>query len=413
MTTAWRSGVAWLRRHPTAADGLLALVFSVAGLVSVYTTFELLRQDPAWDEPGLGWIVVTLLAVTLPLTFRRRYPLLVAVVVTGAFVAGRVLVNPGLPGVAAWEGVVTVWAIWVALYTAVVHGPRSRATVAVVAAVALVVMGEVVREIKFYEGGTFDDLPLNQGFLLAYNAVSVALPIALGIAVRGLREREQALAAQAAELRREREENARRAVLDERMRIARELHDVVAHHVSVMGVQAGAARRVMRRQPEQAEAALASIEASSRQAVLELQRLLGILRREGQDEDDALAPQPDLARLPELVAQAGGDDLRVELRVEGEPRPLPGTVELSAYRVIQEALTNTRKHARATRSTVRVAYGPSTLEVEVVDDGRVGAAPAAGGHGLIGMRERVRLHGGHLRTGPGPAAGSRCTRPSR
>ena len=132
------------------------------------------------------------------------------------------------------------------------------------------------------------------------------------------------------------------------MRIARELHDVVAHHVSVMGVQAGAARRVMRRQPEQAEAALASIEASSRQAVLELQRLLGILRREGQVDDDALTPQPDLARLPELVAQADGDDLRVELRVEGEPRPLPGTVELSAYRVVQEALTNTRKHARAT-----------------------------------------------------------------
>ena len=102
MTTAWRSGVAWLRRHPTAADGLLTLALSVAGLISVYTTFELLRQDPAWDEPGVGWIVVTLLAVTLPLTFRRRYPLLVAVVVTGAFVVGRVLVNPGLPGLAAW-----------------------------------------------------------------------------------------------------------------------------------------------------------------------------------------------------------------------------------------------------------------------------------------------------------------------
>ena len=192
-------------------------------------------------------------------------------------------------------------------------------------------------------------------------------------------------------------------MLDERVRIARELHDVVAHHVSVMGVQAGAARRVMRQQPEKAEEALASIEGSSRQAVLELQRLLGILRREGQD--DALAPQPDLARLPELVAQAGGDELTVELRVEGEPRPLPGTVELSAYRVIQEALTNTHKHARATHSTVRVAYGPSALEVEVVDDGRGGAAPAGGGHGLIGMRERVRLHGGHLRAGPRPGGG--------
>ena len=320
--------------------------------------------------------------------------------VTGAFVVGRVLVNPGLPGLAAWEGVVTVWAVWVALYTAVVHGPRSRATVAVVAAVALVVMGEVVREIKFYEGGIYDDLPLNQGFLLAYNAVSVALPIALGIAVRGLRERERALAAQAAELRREREENARRAVLDERVRIARELHDVVAHHVSVMGVQAGAARRVMRRQPEQAEEALASIEASSRQAVLELQRLLGILRREGQARTTRSPRSPTWRGCPSWWRRPAATTCAVELRVEGEPRPLPGTVELSAYRVIQEALTNTRKHARATRSTVRVAYGPSTLEVEVVDDGRGGAAPAGGGHGLIGMRERVRLHGGHLRAGP-------------
>jgi signal transduction histidine kinase len=403
MATAWRSGLAWLRRHPTAADGLLALAMSVAGLISVYTTFELLRQDPAWEEPGLGWIVVTLLAVTAPLALRRRYPLLVAVVVTAAFIVGRVLVNPGVPGLSAWDGVITTWSLWIALYSAVVHGPRTRATVAVVAAVAAAVMGEVLREVVFADGGTFDDLPFNRGFLLASNVVSIALPIALGIAVRGLRERERVLAQQAAELRREREENARRAVLDERVRIARELHDVVAHHVSVMGVQAGAARRVMRQQPDKAEEALASIESSSRQAVLELQRLLGILRRDGQD--DALDPQPDLGRLPELVARAGGDDLAVELRVDGEPRPLPGTVELSAYRVIQEALTNTRKHARATRSTVRVAYGTSALEVEVVDDGRGGAAPAAGGHGLIGMRERVRLHGGHLRAGPRPGGG--------
>jgi signal transduction histidine kinase len=229
------------------------------------------------------------------------------------------------------------------------------------------------------------------------------LPIALGLAVRGLRRRQVALTDQAVELRRQREENAQRAVLDERVRIARELHDVVAHHVSVMGIQAGAARSVMRKQPERAEEALTSIESSSRQAVVELHHLLGFLRRDGQQ--DGLTPQPNLSQLPELVAEAGGDAVQVRLQIEGEPRPLPGTLELSAYRVIQEALTNTRKHADATTSTVRVAYQPTMLEIEVLDDGRGGAAPANGGHGLIGMRERVGLHGGHLRAGSRPEGG--------
>jgi len=266
--------------------------------------------------------------------------------------------------------------------------------------------GEVVREVVFYQGGAYVGLPLNEGFGLAYNAVFIILPMLLGAAVRSLRERGRELAAQTTELQREREENARRAVLDERVRIARELHDVVAHHVSVMGIQAGAARRVMTLQPERAQEALTSIEASSRQAVDELHRLLGFLRREGQD--DTLTPQPDLAQLPELIAQTTKGDLAVNLTVEGEPRPLPGTLELSAYRVIQEALTNTIKHSHATAATVRVAYSPSMLEIEVIDDGTGEADPAlssVGGHGLVGMRERVRLHQGHLRIGPVPKGG--------
>jgi signal transduction histidine kinase len=403
MASAWRDGLAWLRRHPVAADLTVAVAVSCAALVSLFTTFELLQQDPSWEMPDRGPIVLSLITVTLPLGARRRSPLVVAAVVTAAFVAGRVLVNPGLPGLAAWEGIVTVWAVWVALYTAVAHGPARRTTAVVVGAVVVVLLAEVVREIVFYEGGAFDDLPLNQGFLLAYNVVTIAMPVALGVAVRGLRRRQVELRSQAVELRRQREENARRAVLDERVRIARELHDVVAHHVSVMGVQAGAARRVMPKQPDRAEEALASIESSSRQAVVELHRLLGFLRREGQQ--DGLAPQPDLSRLPELVAEAGGDALQVRLQIEGEPRPLPSTLELSAYRVIQEALTNTRKHAGATTSTVRVAYRPEELEIEVLDDGGGGATPVNGGHGLIGMRERVGLHGGHLRAGSRPEGG--------
>jgi signal transduction histidine kinase len=267
-----------------------------------------------------------------------------------------------------------------------------------------VLFGEVAREVY---GTALQGLPLNQGFQLVYTAVFfLAWPLLLGIAVRSLRERQRELAAQTAELQQEREANARRAVLEERVRIARELHDVVAHHVSVMGLQAGAARRVLGRQPDKAEAALSSIEASSRQAVLELHRLLGFLRRA--DQTDDLAPHPDLAQLSDLVAQAGQGALTVTLSVEGEPRPLPPTLEVSAYRVVQEALTNARKHSGGTTATVRVAYQPTMLEIEVLDDGNRGAEPPlpnAGGHGLIGMRERVALHGGHLRAGPRPHGG--------
>ena len=159
----------------------------------------------------------------------------------------------------------------------------------------------------------------------------------------------------------------------------------------------------MERHPEKAREVLSSIEASSRQAVVELHRLLGFLRRAGQP--DELAPQPDLAQLPELVAQAGQGGLAVELSVEGEPRALPPTLEVSAYRVIQEALTNALKHSGGTTATVRVDYQATALEIEVLDDGRGTASSpgSTGGHGLMGMRERVGLHGGHLRAGRHPA----------
>lgn len=386
-----------LRRHSTAADTVVALLFAVAAFVSLSTTFELVRQDPSFELPARSGLVLSLLAVTLPLALRRRFPLPVAGVVIISFVVGRVTLAPAEPVLPAWEGYATVWACWLALYSAVAYGRRTPLTTLALAALAAVLLGEVVREIY---GGALQGLPLNQGFLLVYNVVVLALPLVLGAAVRSSRERETELAAQATELQQEREENARRAVLEERVRIARELHDVVAHHVSVMGVQAGAARRVMGRQPDKAEEVLSSIEASSRQAVVELHRLLGFLRRAGQT--DELGPQPDLAQLSDLVAQAGQGDLIVELVVEGEPRPLPRTLEVSAYRVIQEALTNALKHSGGTVATVRVAYGPTMLEIEVLDDGNGGTERSSnnvGGHGLMGMRERVSLHGGHLRAG--------------
>jgi signal transduction histidine kinase len=194
-------------------------------------------------------------------------------------------------------------------------------------------------------------------------------------------------------------------VFEERVRIARELHDVVAHHVSMMGVQAGAARMVIDRDRAKARDALTAIEASSRQAVDELHRLLGFLRQAG-DADD-LAPSPGVSLLPRLAAGMSDSELAVEVSVEGTERPLPPTVDVSAYRIVQEALTNTLKHAQASRADVRLCYRPGEVEVEIIDNGLGAAGHSAGGSGLglIGMRERAALHGGWLMAAPEPGGG--------
>jgi signal transduction histidine kinase len=197
-------------------------------------------------------------------------------------------------------------------------------------------------------------------------------------------------------------------VADERARIARELHDVVAHNVSVMVVQAGAARRTIERDPDRAREALTSVEATGRQALDEMRRLLGVLRTE--DEATELrAPQPSVSHLDELVAHVREAGLPVDLVVEGEPRPLMSGVDMSAFRIVQEALTNSLKHAGPAHARVRLRYGEHDLCLEVVDDGRGLAADApasnGGGHGLVGMRERVALFGGELQAGPRTGGG--------
>lgn len=238
----------------------------------------------------------------------------------------------------------------------------------------------------------------------------IFIPALFAIAwLAGFALREREAQAGAAEIRaiqaeREREESARHAVFEERVRIARELHDVVAHHVSMMGVQAGAARVVLARDRVKAQQALTAIEISSRQAVAEMNRLLGFLRQAG-DRDD-LAPQPGLSQLSRLAASMSDSDLTVEISVEGESRTLPATLEVSAYRIVQEALTNTLKHAGASRVDVHLRYWPHELEVEIVDDGHPNdVASASGGLGLIGMRERAAVHGGQLSTGPAAGGG--------
>jgi signal transduction histidine kinase len=240
-------------------------------------------------------------------------------------------------------------------------------------------------------------------FVFIPGLMAIAWLAGLTLRERAVREAEAQERAIRAE--REREENARRAVFEERVRIARELHDVVAHHVSMMGVQAGAARMVIDRDRAKARDALTAIEASSRQAVDELHRLLGFLRQAG-DADD-LAPSPGVSLLPRLAAGMSDSELAVEVSVEGTERPLPPTVDVSAYRIVQEALTNTLKHAQASRADVRLCYRPGEVEVEIIDNGLGAAGHSAGGGGLglIGMRERAALHGGRLMAAPEPGGG--------
>jgi signal transduction histidine kinase len=206
-------------------------------------------------------------------------------------------------------------------------------------------------------------------------------------------------------LEREREEGAREAVAEERARLARELHDVVGHSVSVMTVQASAVRRLLLPEQEKEREALEVVEQTGRQALAEMRRLVGVLRRP--EEAPALAPQPSLEHLDKLVEHVRESGLPVELTVEGDAVPLPVGLDLTAYRLVQEGLTNALKHARADQARVLVRYGDGEIEVEIADNGTGGGDGGGGGHGLVGMRERVAVYGGELEAAPRPEGGFR------
>jgi signal transduction histidine kinase len=227
----------------------------------------------------------------------------------------------------------------------------------------------------------------------------------LGHYVRTRRRLVAELEQRAADLERQREEQAGRAVAEERLRIARELHDVLAHTMSVVAVQAGTGRLVGADHPGAAIDALAAVETTARSAMHEMRQILTVLRADD-DPGAAVTPTPGLDDLPALVAKVAEAGVEVDVRVDGEPRPVPAGVGLAAYRITQEALTNVIKHAGRAHASVLLRYTDEDLAVEVHDDGR--AAPstgAAGGHGLVGMRERAAVHGGELSAGPGPRGG--------
>jgi signal transduction histidine kinase len=239
--------------------------------------------------------------------------------------------------------------------------------------------------------------------------------IRFGHAARLSAERGDQLAVLSERLRREQAERSRRAVAEEQGRIARELHDVVAHHMSVISVQAGMAGYVFGSDPGAAHDALRTISDTSREGLEELRRMLAVLRTDGPGDDGpgpaSYDPVPGLGRLDEMAGRIRAAGVPVELTVTGRPRPLAPGVELCAYRVVQEALTNVLKHAHAARAEVVVAYGARQLSVTVTDDGGAGGRtdpdriPPGAGHGLIGMRERARLYGGTVDIGPRPEGG--------
>ena len=251
------------------------------------------------------------------------------------------------------------------------------------------------------EGGRVDDLA---GEWLFLGGVWL-----LGRWVRQRRQRTADLERHAADLEADRSALAREAVADERARIAREMHDAVAHSVSVMVLQAGAAEQVLATAPERARESLVTIQDTGREAIVELRRMLGLLR--DPVADASLAPQPSVDRLDALLEQVRAAGLPVELTVEGEPRRLPPGIDRSAYRIVQEGLTNALKHAGPAHASVRLRYGERALELEVLDDGRGPAGASGGGFGLLGMRERAALYGGVLAARERPGGGYALQRP--
>jgi signal transduction histidine kinase len=381
---------ALVARHPVAADWLLTGVVTVAALV----------QASAHPQRGATPVRLTLLGAVLavagsvPVAWRRRSPLGVLVLTELAVLLQLLLESDNVregAGAGGSPGLI------VALYTVATSCER-RVSARVTAAVLLVNVAVLLVRPLFTDAGREPDLVLVM-LLLGGSWL-------VGDSMRTRRAYTAELEQRAMRLEREREDQALRAVAEERARISRELHDVVAHHVSVIAVQAGAAWEEATTDP--AREVLGLIQRTSRQVLAELRSMLDVLRADG--VGPTLAPQPSLLEVDRLVAQSQSAGLPVELVIAGEPRPLPALLGLAAYRVVQEALTNTLRHAGPAHARVEVRYGDDLLELEVTDDGRATAGQAdngSGGRGLIGMRERVALLGGELEVGPRPGGGFR------
>lgn len=382
----------FLRRHPTWVDGFWALV--LLGFSSLWIVADELHAHSRVAAVPLA------LALSAVVALRRRMPekmLLLAVLVGALQLLLDVQVNPG------------DFAMLVIIYTVAANGARWASRLALAGGLVASTIS-TLRWPNETEGQWAD----------AVSAVFLAVPFLLawviGDSLRTRRAYYAELEERAARLQREREAQSKAAVAAERARIARELHDVVAHNVSVMVVQADGAAYVLDASPEQAKQALETISTTGRQALTEMRRLLGVLRA-GDDGGGEYVPQPGVDQLTDLIEQVRGAGLPVAFEVEGESRPLASGVELTAYRIVQEALTNTRKHGGPeARAKVRLTFGDGDLSLLIEDDGRgaqqelyEGGGEDGQGQGLIGMRERVGMVSGTLDAGPRPGGGFRIS----
>src|SRR5215204_5945227 len=378
----------WLRRlraNPWWFDSALAL--AAAGLSTAIFVF-----DPAFRGLPRGRFVLgcgLVLLHTVPLAARRRFPLAVLATSVASGLAFPALdLSPDL-----------LWMTFlVAVYSVAAYGSRWVSLAGLVVAE----VGSVANQLT---PGRF------QAPTVISNALLIAAVWLLGHFVGVRRVYVGQLEERTAELEQAREELARRAVVEERLRLARELHDVVAHAMSVIAVQSGVGAHVAASRPEEVGKALSAIETTSRAALTELRRLLGVLRQDS-DPQASLTPVPGLANLDSLLTEVGKAGLAVRVRVKGTPLQLPAGVDLSAYRIVQEALTNVVKHAGPAHAQVTIGYRDQYVTVEVTDDGQGAVTSgsdgqAGSGHGLIGMRERVAAFGGELEVGPRPGGGFR------
>ena len=360
-------------------DVLLAAIFVAAAELDVWV-----REIVAGPRVANA---IILAFVGPPLVLRRRLPVATVVLVAAPVLVQALVVGHPPSGFLYWP-------ILIAAYSLGAYGRVAQLEVGALAALIAVYAYLLVR---WESASTFavTDIPWSAAPLLAW-----------GVGVF-MQRRRAASAAAAAEAAGEREQEQRRlaALEHERVRMARELHDILAHSVSLMGVQAGAAEQVLAHDPERARPVLRSIQQTARDSVGELHRLLAMLRAD--DVEPELAPQPSLHDLEALFGRMRDAGLNVEWRTQGSAPISPG-VELTVYRVVQEALTNALKHARPSRVAVALTYADNRLDVDVWNDGVGGAARASGtGHGLLGMRERVSLYGGTLEATPEPAGSFR------
>ncbi|WP_330263333.1 sensor histidine kinase [Streptomyces griseorubiginosus] len=364
--------------NPYVVDGALAV------LVLFAASLQWMFPDEGDDRLTLtGWLLGA--ATAVPLVWRRRSPYASALAVSAATTAMAYYHAP--PPDVLYGGLVV-------LYTMAAQGlPWQRRSM-----LASWLLGAVL---------TMQHKEHSQPFEYAFHITGMISAYGLGVLARVQRAYTAAVEDRAARLERERAAETAKAIAQERSRIARDMHDILAHAVSLMVVQAEAGPVVVRSDPARAEAAFDAIATSGRDAMAQLRRILGVLKEEERRGGAARLPQPDLTGLPSLVRQVSeSTGLRVDLSIRGRPRPLPPDTEVAAYRAVQEALTNTVKHAYASCARVELDWAEDELTLTVTDDGS-GPARTEGGHGLIGLRERAAACGGSAETGPGPDGGFR------